>query len=227
MSLCVSIWRGVSRWLRAARGCARWSRTAAHVSGCRTALTVLSCKQSGINISLRDRWGMPRRSRGVWRSFSNRATWVRILPWPIRIAAVARAAAQQQQHQQHAARSTQLSAKQLRVCARGAASLGSGSKQHPCEKVLELAQLLRPARVKFVILVSTCSCRSGARKREGSTRQARDCAHWWRQRSALRCSRRRGARSMGRRAREGRGRLAAGSYLHRFCLDRNFLVLRS
>ena len=107
MSLCVSIWRGVSRWLRAARGCARWSRTAAHVSGCRTALTVLSCKQSGINISLRVRWGMPRRSRGVWRSFSNRATWVRILPWPIRIAAVARAAAQQQQHQQHAARSSQ------------------------------------------------------------------------------------------------------------------------
>ena len=140
-----------------AQGCARWSRAAAHVSGFRTAPTVLSCKQSGINISLRVRWGMPRRSRGVWRSFSNRATWVRILPWPIGIAAVARAAAQQQQHQQHAARSTQLSAKQLRVCARGAASLGSGSKQHPCEKVLELAQLLRPARVKFVILVSTCS----------------------------------------------------------------------
>ena len=139
MSLCVSIWRGVSRWLRAARGCARWSRTAAQVSGCRTALTVLSCKQSGINISLRVRWGMPRRSRGVWRSFSNRATWVRILPWPIRIAAVARAAAQQQQHQQHAARSsqpssTQLSAKQLRFCARGAASLGCDSKQRPCKR---------------------------------------------------------------------------------------------
>ena len=48
--------------------------------------------------------------------------------------AVARAAAQQQQHQQHAARSTQLSAKQLRFCARGAASLGCDSKQRPCKR---------------------------------------------------------------------------------------------
>ena len=120
----VSIWRGVSRWLY---GSCAWLRVALGGRGQQpmspgfaTAPTVLSCKQSGINISLRDRWGMPRRSRGVWRSFSNRATGVRIPPWPIGIAVVARAAAQQQQHQQHAARSTQLSAKQLRVCARGA-----------------------------------------------------------------------------------------------------------
>ena len=119
-------------WLRVALG----GRGQQPMSpGFATAPTVLSCKQSGINISLRDRWGMPRRSRGVWRSFSNRATGVRIPPWPIGIAVVARAAAQQQQHQQHAARSTQLSAKQLRVCARGAASLGRGSKQRPCKRL--------------------------------------------------------------------------------------------
>ena len=69
--------------------------------------------------------GMPRRSRGVWCSFSNRGPWVQIPSWPIDDVDIEAFAAAQQQ-QQHAARSTQLSAEQLWIWVR-IARLRSGA----------------------------------------------------------------------------------------------------
>ena len=162
--------------------------------------------------------GMPRRSRGVWCSFSNRGPWVRIPSWPIDDVDIESFAAAQQQ-QQHAARSTQLSAKQpwVWVCI---ARLRSGAVRGSIP-VLGF----RSSHSLFVLLGSSLSSWSApvpVALAQGNMKEARDM---------LAIARTGGGKGqfcdmlrahMGRCAREGRGRLAAGTYLHRFCLDKSF-----